>query len=339
MITVNSAPLQLLNTMGIPATAGKLLTLESEQDVESSPIFDSRHDFILGGGSNVVFITDVPGNVLMNRIRGRRIISEDPDYALVETGAGENWHQLVRWSLDQGLSGLENLSLIPGLAGAAPVQNIGAYGVELSSVLHSVRAWDVQEQRWLVFNREQCHLAYRDSLFKSVEPDRYLITSLTLRLSRHFKPAVKYAGLREELHDVSGAELTAHDVSAAVIRLRTRKLPDPDRQGNAGSFFKNPMISEQRAESLRSRFSSLPVWPQAASQSKVSAAWMIEQCELKGVRVGDAAVSNQHALVLVNQGQASGSDISELASLVQSRVFERFGIQLEPEPRLVQFAH
>lgn len=326
--------LQSLNTFGLDASAYALVEIESEEDVLALPGFDPARDLVLGGGSNVVFLSDVPGTVYLNRIRGLEIIGEDADTVTVEAGAGENWHELVLWSLVQGLNGLENLSLIPGSVGAAPIQNIGAYGVELASVLESVTAWDWLTSTWAVLERNDCKLAYRDSLFKSSGRDRFLITSVRLRLSRRFSPRIDYRGLAEEL---AGVELTAGAVSEAVIRLRRRKLPDPAVVGNAGSFFKNPVVDKALAEDLRVRHPGLPAWGLAGDQTKLSAAWMIQSCGLKGLRQGGAGVSEQHALVLVNTGGASGHDVGALTVKVQKSVFESFGVHLEAEPRLVQF--
>lgn len=326
-----------LNTFGVEASAGFLIALECEEDLLSLPPFDTRKDVLLGGGSNILFASDVPGTVVHNRILGRQIVESNDDIAWVEAGAGENWHQLVLWTLGQGLSGLENLSLIPGLAGAAPVQNIGAYGVELGSVLESVTAWDLERNSWVTFDLCRCELTYRDSRFKSKEPNRYLITSIRLRLSRRFMPRLDYAGLREEVGRSDAGELSANAVSDAVIRLRKRKLPDPSVTGNAGSFFKNPVLSPAQAQRLSGQYPDLPTWPSNENKVKVSAAWMIEHCGLKGLRNGDAGVSEQHALVLVNYGSASGKELLELASQVQFRVHSTFGVQLEPEPRIVNF--
>ena len=332
-----NASLRSLNTLGVEAGAGLLLTIETEEDLLSSPGFNQDRDVVLGGGSNVVFISDVPGTVFLNRIRGLAIIEEHDDRVLVETGAGENWHELVLWSLDQGLCGLENLSLIPGLAGAAPVQNIGAYGVELASVLDCVTAWDMQLGQWTVFDVAQCQLSYRDSLFKSSETNRYLITSLRLRLDRHFIPQLSYGGLKEEL-DKSGVDRpNARQVSEAVIRLRQKKLPDPSTQGNVGSFFKNPVVDQQQADRLLRRYPKMPAWPAGAGHCKLPAAWMIESCGLKGLREGDAGVSERHSLVLVNHGAATGEDIARLAKKVKTTVLDAFGIELEPEPVLIRF--
>jgi len=332
-----NASLTSLNTLGIEANTGQLLTIETEEDLLSAPSFNTDRDIVLGGGSNVVFITDVPGTVYLNRIKGRNIVEDHDGQVVIEAGAGENWHELVQWTLNQGLSGIENLSLIPGLAGAAPVQNIGAYGVELSSVLESVTAWDFSTGDLITIDCADCHLAYRDSLFKSVEPSRFLITSIRLRLNRRFTPQTDYSGLREELLAIGIQRPEARHVSDAVIRLRRRKLPDPAQVGNVGSFFKNPIIDIATAEQLQTRYSALPVWPVSSTSVKLSAAWMIEYCNLKGSSHGDAGISDQHALVIVNHGSATGAQIAELSMRVQSTVNEQFGIHLEPEPRLVTF--
>jgi UDP-N-acetylmuramate dehydrogenase len=337
MKVTERASLRDHNSFGIQASAGLLLTVESEEDLLSMPAFDPGRDFVLGGGSNVLFVSDVPGTVFLNRIAGKEIIDRNDKHALVEVGAGENWHQLVRWSLKQELYGLENLSLIPGLAGAAPMQNIGAYGVELSSVLENVTAWDWRRSTWVGFSKDDCGLAYRSSRFKTSEPDRYLITSIRLRLNRSFSPQTAYPGLSEALLDKGISQPTAKDVSDAVIRIRRRKLPDPAITGNAGSFFKNPVIPLDQARALVERFPALPVWPAEDEMKKLSAAWMIERCGLKGCREGDAGVSDRHALVLINHGSASGLEISTLADRVSSTVYGEFGVKLEVEPRIVKF--
>ena len=329
--------LKAFNTFGVDASAGLMLTLENEEDLLSLPPFDRGRDFILGGGSNVLIATDVPGTVFHNRITGKEIVDTSNDHAWIEAGAGENWHELVRWTLKNNLSGLENLSLIPGLAGAAPIQNIGAYGMELASVLESVTAWDLSLSEWKTFSREDCELAYRDSRFKTAEPGRFLITSIRLRLDRRFRPRLDYSGLGEELSRDSAGQATAIEVSNAVIRLRQRKLPDPATSGNAGSFFKNPVLKRDEGQPLMERFPGLPTWPLEDGTIKVSAAWMIEHCGLKGHRTGDAGISDRHALVIVNHGSATGEEILRLARNIQSTIYDRFGVNLEPEPRIVNF--
>lgn len=332
MNVVENPSLSALNTFGLAARAGLLVEIQSEEDVLQLPLPDPARDLILGGGSNIVFVDDVPGTVLLNRIQGIAVIEENDQYALVEAGAGENWHGLVGWSVKAGLSGIENLALIPGLAGAAPIQNIGAYGVELSSVLHSVTAWDLQQGKWAVLSGEDCRFGYRDSLFKSVEPGRYLITSICLELAKRFEPRLAYAGLADALLAAGATEPAPADVFAAVISLRRSKLPDPAVAGNAGSFFKNPVVDRRQLENLLRQFHDVPHWPQDPQTEKIPAGWLIERCQLKGFRLDGAEVSRQHALVLVNAAQATGAAVWKLAQHVQRVVFDRFGISLEPEP-------
>jgi len=325
------------NTFAVDASAGLMLTLEHEEDLLSLPPFDPGRDFVLGGGSNVLFASSVPGTVFHNRIAGREIVKTNDDHVWIEAGAGEDWHQLVRWTLENGLSGLENLSLIPGLAGAAPIQNIGAYGMELSSVLESVTAWDLSRSAWKTFAQPECLLGYRDSRFKSVEPDRYLVSSVRLRLDRCFRPCLDYGELREELIRAGAGNPTAIEVSDAVSRLRRRKLPEPFTLANAGSFFKNPVVGRSVGETLRVRFPDLPSWRLGEESSKLSAAWMIEHCGLKGHRQGRAGVSDRHSLVIVNHGGATGTEILQLSRHVQATVDNLFGVMLEVEPRVVDF--
>jgi UDP-N-acetylmuramate dehydrogenase len=338
MKVTENPSLSSLNTFGLDARSKILYEIDSEEDLLTLPRFHPGRDLVLGGGSNIVLVNDVPGAVFLNRITGIDQLRDDGDRVIIEAAAGESWHGLVEWSLRQDLAGLENLSLIPGNVGAAPIQNIGAYGVELAEVLDSVTAWDWYESRWRTFDRADCRLAYRDSRFKSEEPDRYLITSIRLTLSRRFKPRIDYADLRAELERSDLQALCARDVSEAVIRLRRRKLPDPEIEGNAGSFFKNPVVEASRARDLAERHSGLPCWEQPDGRVKLSAAWMIDACGLKGRREGGAAVSERHALVLVNRGGASGHDVTALAIEVEKAVYGAFGIHLEPEPRLVELA-
>lgn len=335
MKVTERADLRHLNTLRVPARAALLYELESEEDVLTLPRFVPARDLVLGGGSNVLLVSDVPGSVILNRIRGIDVVDRDRNAVMVEVGAGEDWHGFVRHALAHGWYGIENLSLIPGLAGAAPVQNIGAYGVELSSVLESVTAWDWQRASWNVLAADACRLSYRNSLFKSAAPDRYLITSIRLRLPLRFTPHTEYAGLAEALRQagVTGTP-SAQQVSAAVIRLRRSKLPDPAQRPNAGSFFKNPVVDAERLAALRGQAPDVPAWPQPDGRFKIPAAWLIERCGLKGHRAGDAAVSERHALVLINAGEASGADLWRLAQQVAGTVESRFGVSLEPEPKI-----
>jgi len=334
-----NASLKQLNSFAVDVRAAQLVEIERVEDLQVFSRdfrFDRERDLILGGGSNILFAGDVDGTVLLNRLVGKTVIDESDDTVLVEACAGENWHRLVEWSLEQGLSGLENLSLIPGLAGAAPIQNIGAYGVELADVLESVEVLDLDDDSWRVFSADDCHLGYRDSRFKGVDADRYLITRIRLRLQRRFTAKLTYPGLRSELDSMGIIEPTAKQVSDAVVRLRLRKLPDPAVTGNAGSFFKNPLVTDELANTLVREYADMPLYPAADGMYKLSAAWLIEQCGWKGRSLGDAAVSAKHALVLVNRGNASGAELLELATAITDSVSEVFTIDLVPEPRIVR---
>ena len=338
MKCLQHASLKHLNSFSVEARADQILELETEQDLQTLTTehhFDPTTDMVVGGGSNLLFANDVEGTVILNRITGKRLISESDNEVMVEVCGGENWHQLVLWSLEQGFCGIENLSLIPGLAGAAPMQNIGAYGVELSDVLESVKTLELASGEVHHFGREDCQLAYRDSRFKSADANRFLITHVILRLQRTFIPKIDYAGLRDEIVSLGIVQPTAKQVSNAVINIRQRKLPDPVMTANAGSFFKNPVVEANIASALGKEFSGLPIYPMPNNRAKLSAAWMIEQCDWKGHREGDAGVSAQHALVLVNYGNASGHHLLELARAITDSVQTRFGIELKPEPKII----
>jgi UDP-N-acetylmuramate dehydrogenase len=339
MKRTSNASLKHLNSFSVEARAWQLLELETTRDLQQLTTechFDPARDLVLGGGSNILFAGDIDGTVIMNRLQGKSILPYSDDEVLLDAHAGENWHQLVLWSLEQGFSGLENLSLIPGLAGAAPMQNIGAYGVELSDLLDSVQALDLKNGIIREFSHHDCHFGYRDSRFKSSSAERYLITRIRLRLRRHFQPRLAYAGLKEELSGMGIVSPTAKQVSEAVIRIRQRKLPDPQTLGNAGSFFKNPIVSQTTAENLQRDFAGLPAHPAGQDMVKISAAWLIEQCGWKGRSMGAAGVSSRHALVLVNHDNATGNEILELANAIQDSVQDRFGIGLQTEPLIIR---
>jgi UDP-N-acetylmuramate dehydrogenase len=334
MKILENVPLREFNSFGVPSVASRLVRLDTVEDAGrlGAGAYNPERDLVLGGGSNVLLTRDVDGTVWLNRIPGKRIIDDDGQTALVEVGAGENWHDFVAWTLDQGLCGLENLSLIPGLAGAAPMQNIGAYGVEVSDVLDSVTALDWQSGEAVDLASSECAFAYRDSRFKSADAGRFLLLRCRLRLRREALPDISYAGLAEELAAMGVTRPNARQVSEAVVRLRRRKLPDPAEIGNAGSFFKNPEVSAATAQDLLSRHASMPVHLLDGERAKLSAAWMIERCGWKGHREGGAGVSEKHALVLVNHGGATGKELFELSERIAKSVFERFGIRLEREP-------
>ncbi len=328
------------NSFAVQAHAAKIITITSIaqlQQLVSQHAFDYQQDLILGGGSNILLARDIQGMVLLNRIEGKKIVQESQGEALVEVNAGENWHELVLWSLDQGLSGLENLSLIPGLVGAAPIQNIGAYGVELAQVLEDLEVLELVSGNLHKLSNQQCHFSYRNSRFKASDAGKYMVTCIRLKLQRKFKPVLRYQGLREELTAMGLAvpgQATARQVSDAVIRIRKRKLPDLATTANAGSFFKNPIVNQETAAELSQQFCDLPVYPGTNGQPRLGAAWMIEQCGWKGRSMGRAAVSAQHALVLINTGGATGQEILELAHAINTSVQDRFGIELQAEPHI-----
>lgn len=333
-----NASLKALNTFHVEASAAQLLELDDVTllpDVLALPQVADRPLLVLGSGSNVLLAGDVEGTVLVFANRSIDILEHRADHTIVRAGAGVNWHGLVMWSLQNGLSGLENLALIPGTAGAAPIQNIGAYGVQVDEFIQAVEAWDREAAAWVRMDADACQFGYRDSVFKQF-PDRYLISAIELRLPLLHALRLGYAGIDEEMRAM-GVELpVAADVANAVINIRRRKLPDPDVLGNAGSFFKNPILPLEQVEVLLQHFPDLPVYPaDQDDRRKLSAAWMIEACGWKGYRDGDAGVSPQHALVLVNHGAATGAQLLALARQISASVLEKFGVPIEPEPRLI----
>ena len=289
---------------------------------------------ILGEGSNVLLTRDWPGVVLVPVMRGIRILEDRGDAALIRVEAGENWNDFVHWSLGHGFAGLENLILIPGSVGAAPIQNIGAYGVEVREFIETVEAFDRSAGGIVRLVNADCAFAYRDSLFKR-ETDRFLVTAAELLLPRRRELRLDYAGVREELAAMRIAAPNHAAVADAVMRLRMRKLPNPAQIGNAGSFFKNPVVPPALADKLRRENPAVPAWPGNAGQCKLSAAWLVEACGFKGLREDGAGVSERHALVLVNHGTATGERIRALAQRIVDAVQARFGVRLEPEPRIV----
>jgi len=333
---VENAPLAALNTLRVAATGRWLATLRDpaalpallESPAARGPVL------VLGEGSNVLFAADFPGLVLRPAFTDVRVIDDDGDVATVRAEAGASWDGLVDWTLARGLAGLENLALIPGFVGAAPIQNIGAYGVEVAESIDSVEAWDRHAGRTVRLALAECAFGYRDSIFKR-EPERWIVTAVEFRLSRTAPLRLDYSGVREELAAMGVGTPTARRVAEAVRRLRGRKLPDPAVIGNAGSFFKNPVVDAAVAERLRGEYMDMPVYPAGAAHRKLSAAWLIERCGWRGHREGDAGIAAQHALVLVNHGNASGAELVALARRVAESVRQRFGVRLEPEPRIV----
>ncbi|MBD9468128.1 UDP-N-acetylmuramate dehydrogenase [Pseudoxanthomonas sp. PXM01] len=336
-ITEN-ASLRERTTFGVPARAPWLIDVDDAaalDEVLALPQVVEGETLVIGGGSNLLFAGDAPGAVVAMATQDVRVLSDDGQHALVRADAGVAWHPLVMWTLEQGLCGLENLALIPGTAGASPIQNIGAYGTEVGEFIRVVEALDRRDGTRVRLDREACAFAYRDSVFKR-QADRYLVTAVEFLLPRTPALRLDYAGIREELAAMDIAAPTARDVGEAVIRIRRRKLPDPARVGNAGSFFKNPIVSQAQADALLVDYPTLPVFRgDAAHNRKLSAAWMIEACGWKGHRDGDAGVSAAHALVLVNHGEATGAQLLALARRIADSVHARFGVRIEPEPKII----
>lgn len=338
------------NTFGFTAFAAQGAVVRAEADllaILSDPRVAGRERLVIGGGSNLVLTGDFDGLALLMAIPGRKIVRETDEAVWVEAGAGEPWHAFVEWTVRHGLPGLENLALIPGTVGASPVQNIGAYGLELAERFDSLRAFDTETATFRHFDRAACAFGYRDSVFKQYGKQydgrreraggvsRYIITSVTFRLPRPWQPVASYADVARVLADKGIVAPTASDIFDAVVAIRRTKLPDPAQIGNAGSFFKNPVVDAAHYQTLRAAEPELVAYAQPDGRFKLAAGWMIDRCGWKGRTLGNAAVHERQALVLVNPGQATGSDVLALAQAIAADVRRRFGVTLEMEPRIV----
>lgn len=333
MQVLQNTSLKDLNTFGIDVNARKLIRLSSEEDLKTvlQQAYSSEI-FILGGGSNMLLTADLEKTVLHIALKGKKVISEKGNEVIVRAMAGENWHEFVLWSLEQDFGGLENLSLIPGNVGTAPIQNIGAYGVELKDVFESCEAINIQTLETRTFNLKDCEFGYRNSVFKNILKGKYIITSVNFRLTRkEHQLRTDYGAIRTALAERNIEKPGIKDISDAVISIRQQKLPDPAEIGNSGSFFKNPVINMEDFRELQEKFAEIPHYPLSDSEVKVPAGWLIEKTGLKGYRKGDAGVHQNQALVLVNYGKATGKEILELSEYVREKVRSKFGIQLEPE--------
>ena len=347
MIVEQNASLAPHNTFGIVAKARTLVRVKSEQDVHdvlAHRELGREAKFVLGGGSNIVLTGDVNKAVVLKvEIMGRRVVSDDDKATVVEAGAGEHWHDFVTWVLDQGFGGVENLALIPGTVGASPVQNIGAYGVELQDVFDSLDAVDLVTGRVFTLDARQCAFGYRDSVFKHVPAKdtdlglagRALILRVRLRLRKPWKPVLGYLDIQRRMAESGVAEPTARQIYDWVVAIRSAKLPDPRVIGNAGSFFKNPTVTPEQCQDIIARDPGIVHYPMPDGTIKLAAGWLIDACGWKGKSVGQAGVYEKQALVLVNRGGATGGEVVTLARAIQTSVYERFGIRLEPEPVVV----
>ncbi len=346
MIVEHQVPLQPHNSFGIVARARELLRVRSEDDLRAllaEPGRAAGPKFVLGGGSNIVLTGDVKALVLKVEIPGMRVVEDGPRAVIVEAGAGVNWHDFVTWTLDQGLPGLENLALIPGSVGASPVQNVGAYGVELQDRFESLDAMHLATGRVFTLSAAQCAFGYRDSVFKHVpakEGDfglasQALILRVRFRLPKPWKPELSYLDLQRKAAETRIAAPTARQIYDWVCAIRRAKLPDPAVIGNAGSFFKNPTVTQDQCADIIAREPNIVHYPMPDGTVKLAAGWLIDACGWKGKSVGQAGVYEKQALVLVNRGGATGGEVVTLARAIQTSVYERFGIRLEPEPVVV----
>ena len=339
-------PLKAHNTFGFDVRAQFACRIEHEAQLMAAvrdPRAAGLPRLVLGGGSNVVLTGDFAGLVLLVALRGRRVVREDDDAWYVEAAGGEPWHEFVAWTLSQGLAGLENLALIPGTVGAAPIQNIGAYGLEMCERFASLRAVELATGAVVELDAQACRFGYRDSFFKREGRERFVITSVTFRLPKVWQPRAGYADLARELaaggYGVSAAghagadrQPSAQAIFDAVVAVRRAKLPDPLELGNAGSFFKNPVVDAAQFDALKIREPDVVSYLQPDGRVKLAAGWLIDRCGWKGRAMGAAAVHERQALVLVNRGGATGAEVLALAKAVQRDVSERFGVELEAEP-------
>jgi UDP-N-acetylmuramate dehydrogenase len=325
------------NSFGLAAKAAYFIRIDEEAEIPTMVEMAenlAQPLLVLGGGSNMLFVKDFTGVVIHPAIGGIEIEKEDDDHVWVNAGAGVRWHDLVMWSVDKGYGGIENLALIPGTVGAAPIQNIGAYGVELKDVFYKLRGFHL-EKGFAEFDHKACGFGYRQSIFKTTLKGKFIVSRVTLQLSKKPQLNTGYAALQEALSKLDKAHFTVSDMAQVVSSIRQSKLPDPSTIGNAGSFFKNPEIDENEYARKKIDYPDMPAFPTSGGQVKISAAWLIEQCGWKGKIVGQTGTYAKHALVLVNHGQAKGSEIWALANEIMASVYTKFGIKLEPEVNII----
>lgn len=338
MIITENASLRNYNTFGIGVSAKyfiELFSVEEFRELWSTDYFRSLPGLILGGGSNILLTGDFRGCVIKNNIKGIELAGEDAEHYYVKAGAGENWHGFVMYCIEHNYAGVENLSLIPGNVGAGPMQNIGAYGMELKDVFHELEALEINTLEARKFSKNDCKFGYRESIFKNEAKGKYVITSVTLRLNKTAKYNTSYGAIEKELEAMGVKEISIRAISQAVCNIRRSKLPDPARIGNAGSFFKNPTVPSAQFEELKNLFPGIVGYKNSETEIKLAAGWLIEQCGWKGKAVGNAGVHKDQALVLVNLGNASGAEIYELSQKVLNSVKEKFGVELQREVNIV----
>ncbi len=324
--------LSTYNTFALAAKAKHFVELKHAEDINELIAWAGSKQLpwmVIGGGSNLLLLEDFSGLVIVNKLRGIDVI-DDADCYTIKAAAGEDWHQFVQWTVKQGMPGLENLALIPGTVGASPVQNIGAYGIELADVCSEVEFYSLLTNSMQTLSSKQCKFAYRDSIFKAQLKDQVIISKVTFKLSKSWLAKRDYGGLQQLAEDVS-----AQTVFEEVCRMRISKLPDPKILGNAGSFFKNPLVSQGHLSSLLSRYPEMPNYPASKGQTKLAAGWLIDKLGLKGYSIGGAAVHQDQALVLVNKANAKASDLLALCRHIRQQVWQSFNVLLQPEVRFI----
>ena len=333
----HSVSLKPYNTFGVEALAKQFVNVIDIDMLVSTirSLVPQTPLLILGGGSNILFTKDFEGLVLKNSLKGISIVKENHEHIWVKAMAGENWHQFVLYCIENDWAGVENLSLIPGTIGAAPMQNIGAYGVEIKDIFESLEAIELSTGETQIFNKEQCQFGYRESFFKKTGKGKYIITAVTLRLNKTPSFHTSYGAIQQTLETMGVQELSIKAISNAVIHVRQTKLPDPIHLGNAGSFFKNPSIDKIDYEGLKAEFTDIPGYKQSENSIKIPAAWLIEQAGWKGKTFGAIGIHKNQPLVLVNYGNGKGDEIKELAFKIRESVASKFGIQLIPEVNII----
>jgi UDP-N-acetylmuramate dehydrogenase len=338
MVITSNQNLKSYNTFGINAIAKYFTTVDSISAIQNlihSTEYKNNQHLIIGGGSNLLLTKDIDALVIKNNLKGIEIIKETADQVWVKCAAGEVWHEFVMWCIEKNYAGLENLSLIPGCTGASPMQNIGAYGVEIKDTFFELEAIDVNTGIIKLFTKSDCEFGYRESVFKHQFKNQFIITSVTFQLSKKPFFHIEYGAIKQELDTMNITELNIKAISQAVINIRSSKLPNPKEIGNAGSFFKNPEVTASTYEKLKQEFPNIVAYPLENNHFKLAAGWLIEQSGLKGYRLDDAGVHKLQALVLVNYGSATGNDIYNLSTHVLKTVFDKFGVNLEREVNII----
>ena len=333
---IENFPLAGHNTFHVASTARYYVKLSNESmisDLVHSGMCENNPVLVLGGGSNLLFTKDFPGIVIHSLIRGIDVIHKKGNNIMVKVGSGENWDGFVQYCVDRNLSGIENLSWIPGLVGASPVQNIGAYGMEIMNNIENVEGYYINNGKKFLFSPRECHFGYRDSIFKNELKEKVIITHVTFRLSSEPVFATSYPDLQKEMENYP--DTTIQNIRQAIIKIRTYKLPDPEEYGNAGSFFKNPLVTENQSSGLKRFFPGVPLFQMTDGRNKISAAWLIEQSGWKGKKYGKVGTHKRQPLIIINYGGATGEEVFQFSKKIQKAVMNKFGIKLEPEVNII----